>query len=145
MQCLGCELVYYNYFGILTILQIGTGICAVPTADAVATGEINCYYFIVRLRSFSWFADMVSQGYCNTAQRSLACEGVSHFFYITFIPLTSRHWIQSCPLSHFIVLPIPCSPFPYLIFPTSPSSFLFTQAQRGLFVYKYDALSHKCV
>jgi len=32
-------------------LQIGAGICAVRTADAVATGEVSCYYCIVRLRS----------------------------------------------------------------------------------------------
>ena len=39
----------------------GAGICAVPMADAVATGEINCCNFIVRHRSLPQFAGTISQ------------------------------------------------------------------------------------
>ena len=42
------------------------------TADAVATGEINCYYFIVRRRLFPRCADTTSQCYGGVAQRPLA-------------------------------------------------------------------------
>ena len=43
--------------------------CAVPAADAVATGEINCYNFIVRFRSLPRFEGTISQGYGSAAQR----------------------------------------------------------------------------
>ena len=41
-------------------LQIGAGICAVLTADAVATGEVNFYNFIVQLRSLPQFVATIS-------------------------------------------------------------------------------------
>ena len=50
-------------------LQIGAGICAVPTGDAVATGEVNCYSLVVRLRSLPWFAEGISHGYDSAVQR----------------------------------------------------------------------------
>ena len=36
---------------------------AVPTAEAVATAEVKCYNFIVRLRSLPRYAETISQGY----------------------------------------------------------------------------------
>ena len=44
-------------------LQIRSGICAVLTADAVATGEINCYYCMVWLRPIPNFTETTSQGH----------------------------------------------------------------------------------
>jgi len=35
----------------VSCLQIEASICAVLTADAVATGKVNCYHFILRLCS----------------------------------------------------------------------------------------------
>ena len=55
-------------------LQIGTGTCAVRTADAVATGDVNCHDFISRLCLLPWFAETISQGYCSAAQTPLASE-----------------------------------------------------------------------
>ena len=49
-------------------LQIGVGVCTVPTADTVETGEVNCYNFIVRRHSLPQFVETISQGYvaqCN--------------------------------------------------------------------------------
>ena len=34
-------------------LQIGVDICAGTTGDAVVTSEVSCYYFTVRLHSYS--------------------------------------------------------------------------------------------
>jgi len=39
-------------------LQIGVGIGAFPTADAVATGKVNCYNFIGRLRPLPLFVEV---------------------------------------------------------------------------------------
>ena len=36
-----------------------------PTADAVATGEVNCYNFIAGLRPLPRFAETISQGYTS--------------------------------------------------------------------------------
>ena len=52
-------------------LQIEAGICAVPTADAVATGEVYCYNCIFQLRSSPRFAETISHGYSSAAQRPL--------------------------------------------------------------------------
>jgi len=54
-------------------VQIGAGICAVLTADAIATGEVNCHSFIVRLHSLPWFAETISHGY-SRALRSLKIQ-----------------------------------------------------------------------
>jgi len=54
-------------------LQIMADICAVPTADAVAIGEVNWYTFLIRLRSLARFAETISQGYCSSAQWPLSC------------------------------------------------------------------------
>jgi len=40
-----------------SLLQIVGGVWTVPTADAVATSEVNCYNFVVRLRSLPRFAE----------------------------------------------------------------------------------------
>jgi len=32
--------------------RIGAGICAGPTADALATGEVNCHHFIGHSQGF---------------------------------------------------------------------------------------------
>ena len=54
-----------HYIGIPTSrvprLQIGVGICAVLTADTVVTGKVNCYKFIVQLRSFQQFVVVLVQ------------------------------------------------------------------------------------
>ena len=64
-----------HYIGIPTSrLQIGADICAVPTADAVATGEVNRNHFIVPLRSLPRFAETTSQGYSSAGPRPLAGE-----------------------------------------------------------------------
>ena len=44
-----------SHIGILLCirLQIWVDICASTTGDAVVTGEVSCYYFIVRLHSYS--------------------------------------------------------------------------------------------
>ena len=39
-------------------LQIGVCICAVSTADAVATGEVNCYNCIIRLCTIQVYGDV---------------------------------------------------------------------------------------
>ena len=46
-------------------LQTVVDSCTVLTADAVATGEVNFYNFIFRLRSRPWFAETISQRYCR--------------------------------------------------------------------------------
>jgi len=54
-----------------------SGICAVPTDDVVATGEKNCYDYIVRLRTFPSYTETIGQGY--VAQRPPAtCENDLH-------------------------------------------------------------------
>ena len=52
----------------------GVGICTVPMAGAVTTGEINYYNFIVQLCSLPLFAEMFSQGYRSTTKRPLTSE-----------------------------------------------------------------------
>ena len=52
-------------------LQIAADICAVPTVDAVATGEDNCYNCIVRFHSLRRFAETIG---CSATQRLLARE-----------------------------------------------------------------------
>ena len=54
-------------------LQIGAGICVVPTDDAVATIVVNSYTFLVRLHSLLRFAETISQGYSSAAQCPVAC------------------------------------------------------------------------
>jgi len=54
--------------------SIGAAICAVHTADAVATGEVNCNNITVRLRSLPRLAEAIIQGYCSAAQRPLTDE-----------------------------------------------------------------------
>ena len=63
---------YWTFHQSCIRLQIGAGICAVPTADAVVTGEVSCYNCIVRLRSVPNCREAISQG--NVAQPPLACE-----------------------------------------------------------------------
>ena len=46
-------------------------ICAVSTADAIATGEVNCYNCIVRCRRFT---ETIGQGYYSAVQPHLSCE-----------------------------------------------------------------------
>ena len=59
-----------HYIGISPLrFKIGACICALPTlpADGVATGEVNCYTFIVRSRPLpTVFAETISQGYSAT-------------------------------------------------------------------------------
>ena len=40
--------------------EIEAGISAVHTAATVATGEVNCYNFIVQLCSLPWFVEAMS-------------------------------------------------------------------------------------
>ena len=49
-------------------LQIGEGICAVPTADAIATGEVNCSNCILQLHTLPWFAEAISQVYSGATR-----------------------------------------------------------------------------
>ena len=61
-------------------------IFAALTADAIATGKVNCYNFIVRLRSLPSlprFVETISRGYCSAVQRPLACEDVLLIFVDT--------------------------------------------------------------
>ena len=44
-------------------LQIGAGICAVPTADTVATGEVIYYNCIVQLSVIPRLRQTTSQSY----------------------------------------------------------------------------------
>ena len=48
---------------VMYISSVGAGICAVPTADAVVTGKVNCYNCIVRFSSVPSFIEAISQGY----------------------------------------------------------------------------------
>ena len=50
-----------HYIRIPISLQIGAGVCAVLTADAIATGEANGYNCIVQLRSLPCFVETISQ------------------------------------------------------------------------------------
>ena len=43
-------------------LQIGAGICAVPAADAVVTGEVIFYNCVVQLRLLPCFTETIGQG-----------------------------------------------------------------------------------
>ena len=79
-QCLERE--WIIIFGITTSRESAfelKRVFAVHTADAVATGEVNCYNVIVRLRSLPRFAETTRQGYCSAEQRPLACEDGSDF------------------------------------------------------------------
>ena len=64
---------YWESFQTGNRLQIGAGMCAVPTRDAVPTGEVKSFTFIVRLRALPRFAKTMSQGYSSAAQQILAC------------------------------------------------------------------------
>ena len=44
-------------------LQIGVDICAGTTGDAVVTSEVSCYYFTVRLHSYSQLVVKIFQMY----------------------------------------------------------------------------------
>ena len=62
MQYLGQEWVIILGFPQLCIyLQIGAGIRALPTADAVATGEVSCCNCTVRLSPLSSSTEMIGQ------------------------------------------------------------------------------------
>ncbi len=37
---------------------MGAGVCAVPTADVVATGEVNCYNYIALLCTMISYTEM---------------------------------------------------------------------------------------
>ena len=63
---------YWDSHLLSICLQIRAGICAVLTADAVVTGEVKCYNFVVQLCSLLRFAETISQGYCSAAQWPLA-------------------------------------------------------------------------
>ena len=69
---------YWDSHQLCICLQIWSGICIVPTAEAVATGEVNCYNFTVGIRSLPQIAEMISQGYNSIAQRPLTCENASN-------------------------------------------------------------------
>ena len=60
-------------------LQIGAGIYAVPTADAVATGEVNCINYVVELRSLPRFAETISQGYKSSSATNPRLQGYSKY------------------------------------------------------------------
>ena len=56
------------------VLQTVAHICTVPMANAIATGKVCCYNFIVHLHSLPQFVESISQGYCSAALWPLACE-----------------------------------------------------------------------
>ena len=53
---------YYMWTPISIRVQIGAGICAVPPANAIATGEANSYNDVVRLRYITSVTEMIGQG-----------------------------------------------------------------------------------
>ena len=55
-ECMG-HITYLDSHQSCIRLQIGAAICAVLTVDAVATGEVNYYNCIVRLRPLPIFSD----------------------------------------------------------------------------------------
>jgi len=63
MHFLGCEWgIVLGFPPVMYIcLQIGACICAGPTSDAVATGEVNCYNCIVLLGSIPSFEETIGQ------------------------------------------------------------------------------------
>ena len=68
-ECLGCDLIIVS--GFLTRVypfSNGMGFCAVPTADDVSTGEIDCYNFVACLCSFPRFAETISHGYFSAGR-----------------------------------------------------------------------------
>jgi len=69
-----------QYIGILTscVSVYKFFICAVFMGDTVVTGKVNCYNFIVPLRSFPRFAGTINQGYSSTVQ----C--LRGFIYLSF-------------------------------------------------------------
>ena len=70
MQCLGQKwVIYWGSHQSCICLQIGVDICAVPTADTVATGEVNCYNCIVQLRALPSFVERIGQGYSSVVQQ----------------------------------------------------------------------------
>ena len=69
--------IHTNHQSIIS-LQNWASVCAVPTVDAVATDEVNCYNCIVRLRSLPRFAETHSQGYNCAAQRPPSVRGWLH-------------------------------------------------------------------
>ena len=55
MRCLVCEWIFVLYLDShqsWISLQIGAGVCVVPTADAVACGKVSCYNFIIKTAHF---------------------------------------------------------------------------------------------
>ena len=55
----------------------------VPTADAVATGEVSCYNCIVRLRSLPRFTETIGQGYVRMSKDTvLCCHAVMTVCYV---------------------------------------------------------------
>ena len=53
---------YWGSHQLCIRLQIEVGVCAVPTADVVATDEVSCYDVIVQLRSLPRFGQAINQG-----------------------------------------------------------------------------------
>ena len=60
------------------------GICAVLTADAVATGEVNCCNCIVRLHSLPSFTETIRQGY-SSESRGCVEQDNEHYSYVHVI------------------------------------------------------------
>ena len=62
-----------------------TIICAVFTANAVVTGEVNCYNFIVRFRSLPRFAETIGQEY--VVQRNYPVVALKFFPVVKNVPI----------------------------------------------------------
>ena len=73
------------------LFQIEAGACAVPTADTVATSEVN-YYCIVPLSTLPRFAETISQEYCCAVLAGMRgwCHGLENPARsdINFVPLS---------------------------------------------------------
>jgi len=65
-----------------------------PMDDAVATGKVNCYNYIVRLRTLLWFAETISQGYCKHSTMNPGLRGNRLVFCYACIMLNyvSNFW-----------------------------------------------------
>jgi len=75
---------YWDYHQSCVRLEIGAGIWAVRTTDAVTTGEVICYNVIVRLRSLPMLVKTL-----EAAQRPVTCEEGS-------FTLRKASWTENC-------------------------------------------------
>ena len=88
MQCLGRNgLLYWDSYQSCIDLKIGAGISTVLTAEAVATGEINCYHFKCHTQGV---VDTTSQGCSSAAQRPVAYYDAITDTRATKLPITAH-------------------------------------------------------